>query len=134
MSERELEGIWRKLLDELNTDCNCPGGFDNAYAADSAYRTKHNETCKFRRILNEAYDAGCAAQSQKAPELELVDHATGVKGTYCIGRKEGAYMSFWNPEGWAGSGYVFTDKRIAESVMAGLAVSTGPQEKEGAEQ
>ena len=50
-------------------------------------------------------------------DAELVDCADGVAGHYCIGRKEGAFMSFWNPDGWAGSGYLFTDKRIAEAVM-----------------
>jgi hypothetical protein len=47
--------------------------------------------------------------------MEVVDYATGVKGSYCIGKFEG-FWSFWNPNCWAGSGYVFTDKKLANAV------------------
>ena len=50
--------------------------------------------------------------------LALVDHATGVAGTYCIGRRDPkGFWSYWNPSGWAGSGYVFTDPNLAERVL-----------------
>lgn len=48
--------------------------------------------------------------------IEVTDYATGVKGTYCIGRKNGIYWSYWNPSGWAGSGYLFHDKVLAEAI------------------
>jgi hypothetical protein len=48
--------------------------------------------------------------------MEVIDYATGVKGSYCIRRMEGIYAAFWNPKGWAGSGYVFTDKQLADAV------------------
>ena len=55
--------------------------------------------------------------------LALVDHATGVAGTYCIGRRDPkGFWSYWNPSGWAGSGYVFEDRKLAERVLAMIAV------------
>jgi hypothetical protein len=48
--------------------------------------------------------------------MEVIDYATGAKGSYCIRRVDGIYASYWNPNGWAGSGYVFADKRIAEAL------------------
>ena len=51
---------------------------------------------------------------------EIVDHATGVEGNYCIGQRVAgapAFWSFWNPSGWAGSGFVFTDKAAAKAVI-----------------
>ena len=59
---------------------------------------------------------------------EITDYATGVEGTFCIGRKEGAFMSYWNPGGWAGSGYVFHDRRIAEVVMRAESSSSSCRE------
>ena len=49
--------------------------------------------------------------------FEILDRATGVPGAYCIARKEGAFLSFWNPSGWAGAGYVFDDRRIAQALI-----------------
>lgn len=64
---------------------------------------------------------GCLWGTNAAPQhpkLELRDYATGVQGSYCIGRKVDYYWQFWNPGGeWAGSGYVFTDKKLAEAIM-----------------
>lgn len=51
----------------------------------------------------------------------IVDRATGVRGAYCIEQKmedAPAYSVYWNPSGWAGSGYVFTDKALAETVVS----------------
>lgn len=74
--------------------------------------------------LCQKYLAAPAAPSERADaELEIVDRATGAKGTLCISRKSGIYSEFWNPAGWAESGYVFTDRKLAEAVrdlLAGL--------------
>ena len=58
-----------------------------------------------------------------AEPLSIVDYATGVSGAYCIGRRNTqGFWSYWNPSGWAGSGYVFIDRKLAESVLAMIAV------------
>ena len=66
-----------------------------------------------------------------APQLaiEVIDYAAGAKGTYCIGRKMGdnhAFMEFWNPHGWAGSGYVFSNKTLAHA-LCGLLSGSKPR-------
>ena len=74
------------------------------------------------------------AQSLKqaaAPQLaiEVIDYAAGAEGTYCIGRKMGdnhAFMEFWNPHGWAGSGYVFSNKTLAHA-LCGLLSGSKPR-------
>lgn len=58
-----------------------------------------------------------SAEERKRAAFAIVDFATGVKGSYCIGRKCGAFTEFWNPSGWAGSGYVFYDRQIAEALV-----------------
>jgi hypothetical protein len=50
--------------------------------------------------------------------MQVVDYMTGAKGSYGIERQdERGFRSFWNPSGWAGSGYVFTDKKLADAVL-----------------
>jgi hypothetical protein len=52
--------------------------------------------------------------------FEIVDYATGIQGTYCIGQRVAgapAFIAYWNPAGWAGSGYVFTDKELVEAIV-----------------
>lgn len=61
---------------------------------------------------------GISVVKQAKTFIEVVDCATGVAGTYCIRRMDGIYASYWNPCGWAGSGYVFTDKKLADAVQA----------------
>lgn len=53
-------------------------------------------------------------------QLKLHDRADGVKGHYCIGRPmrdHPAFTEYWNPSGWAGSGYLFTDEKLVQSVL-----------------
>jgi len=56
--------------------------------------------------------------------MELVDHADGVRGHFCIGRRiPGLSIEVWefyNPSGWAGHGQLFTSRASAEFVMARL--------------
>ena len=52
----------------------------------------------------------------KNQKIAVHDCATGAKDSYCVGKVNGAYYSFWNPHGWAGSGYVFYDKVLAEAI------------------
>lgn len=59
-------------------------------------------------------------QGAAPTEITVIDYATGAKGSYCLQRMDGIYASFWNPSGWAGSGYVFTDKRLADSLCKTL--------------
>lgn len=61
-------------------------------------------------------------------KLMVVDKATGVEGAYCIAKEEGGFRMLWNPSGWAGSGYVFTNKLIAELVADGLRYQEGAGE------
>jgi len=50
--------------------------------------------------------------------LSIVDYATGVSGSYCIGKRNPTgFWSYWNPSGWAGSGYLFEDRKLAERVL-----------------
>jgi hypothetical protein len=61
-------------------------------------------------------------------ELEVIDYATGAKGSYCIQRRVAdnpAFVEFWNPSPnkWAGSGYVFTDAKLAHAVCGLLSGS-----------
>ena len=54
--------------------------------------------------------------------LSIVDYATGVSGSYCIGKRNPTgFWSYWNPSGWAGSGYLFEDRKLAERVLQLLA-------------
>lgn len=51
----------------------------------------------------------------------LSARADGVKGHFCIARL-GKYhgldtTEFWNPSGWSAFGYLFTDQKLAESIM-----------------
>ena len=68
-AREQFKKIWQKLLEELNIDCDCPGDFDGASAADSVYQTHHNERCKFRLILKEAEQAGYQAALEAAAHL-----------------------------------------------------------------
>src|ERR1700733_3543753 len=72
---------------------------------------------------------------QRDREYEIVGLATGVKGSFCIGRKEGVYMAYWNPgDKWAGAGYVFHDRRIVEALVEAWKVAEAPaQAGEGRE-
>jgi hypothetical protein len=57
-------------------------------------------------------------------KIYVVDRATGVRGTFCIERPcadNHAFSEYWNPDGWAGSGYVFTDEKLAYAVRDLLA-------------
>lgn len=57
-------------------------------------------------------------------KLRLCDRADGVRGHYCIGRPVRncpAFTEYWNPSGWAGSGYLFTDEKLAQAVLDLLA-------------
>ncbi len=53
--------------------------------------------------------------------IYVTDGATGVKGSFCIERDNLRFAEFWNPTGWAGSGYVFTDEKLAYAVRDLLA-------------
>ena len=72
-------------------------------------------------VLNAVENALLADKSGENRMIEVVDYATGTAGSYCIRRMDGIYASYWNPFGWAGSGYVFTDKKLADAVQALLA-------------
>lgn len=74
-----------------------------------------------RNYLHSQECVVCAFEKPRL-EVKLVNYADGVDGHYCIGRRVGntIYQEFWNPDGWAGSGFLFTDKRIAEAVANGL--------------
>jgi hypothetical protein len=52
--------------------------------------------------------------------MEVIDYAAGASGSYCIRRMNGIFASYWNTNGWAGSGYVFEDKRIADALCSTL--------------
>ena len=57
-------------------------------------------------------------------KIYVTDRATGAKGSFCIERPmkdNNFYTEYWNPEGWAGSGYVFTDEKLAYAVRDLLA-------------
>ncbi len=59
-----------------------------------------------------------------AAKIYVTDRATGAKGSFCISRpmdEKGFYTEHWNPQGWAGSGYVFTDEKLAYAVRDLLA-------------
>lgn len=63
-----------------------------------------------------------AASPQQGQGWEpfLVDWGDGVAGHYCIGRVLcPPYIEYWNPApyGWTASGYLFTDKRLADAVL-----------------
>lgn len=49
--------------------------------------------------------------------LMLCNKADGVMGHYCVGSEIEGHMEYWNPSGWAASGFVFTDKTLAVSVL-----------------
>lgn len=56
-------------------------------------------------------------------EPELIDHADGVKGHFCIGRRihvSPDVWEFWNPTGWAGHGKMFSMREGAEFVLQRL--------------
>jgi hypothetical protein len=70
-------------------------------------------------LLDEVGMLAAFAQGSPAMPLEIVDYATGVKGSFCISRPVAdnpKFTEFWNPSGWAGSGFVFTDRALVESV------------------
>ena len=57
-------------------------------------------------------------------KIYVVGHATGAKGDFCIERPcadHPRFNEYWNPSGWAGSGYVFTDEKLAYAVRNLLA-------------
>ena len=65
-----------------------------------------------------------------AAKIYVTDRATGVKGSFCISRPvrdNNFYTEYWNPGAkgdsarWAGSGYVFTDEKLAYAVRDLLA-------------
>jgi hypothetical protein len=57
-------------------------------------------------------------------KIHVFDYATGAKGSFCIGRPcadNSFFREFWNPTGWAGSGFVFENKKLAYAVRDLLA-------------
>ena len=51
--------------------------------------------------------------------IYVVDRATGARGAFCIARPcvDNPYFTeYWNPNGWAGAGYVFGDDKLACAV------------------
>jgi hypothetical protein len=64
---------------------------------------------------------------ERAVTLQLYDRADGVEGHYCIGRQANPpFAEFWNPDGWAGSGFVFEDERLAQAVLKLLQNESAP--------
>jgi hypothetical protein len=56
--------------------------------------------------------------------IYVIDNATGAKGSFCIERPSHQWPNtneYWNPQGWSGSGYVFTDEKLAYAVRDILA-------------
>jgi len=73
------------------------------------------------RVVSPAGTGQPDSPEELAREIVLVNRADGVDGHYCIGRDAEIgrpYMEFWNPHGWFGSGYLFTDKKLADAVAA----------------
>lgn len=51
--------------------------------------------------------------------MQIFDHADGVRGHYCIGRKIGQsiYWEFFDKGIWCSSGQVYTSRDTAEFAM-----------------
>ena len=68
-----------------------------------------------------AYEAGMKlADTVNQNPYRIEDYAAGVRGDYCISQRivgAPAFQAFWNPTGWAGSGFVFTNKSLAEAIV-----------------
>lgn len=56
--------------------------------------------------------------------LELLDHADGVSGHFCIGRFRGTFWEFWSDTfqggSWSSAGTVYVGRDAAESKLKEL--------------
>jgi hypothetical protein len=86
-TRQKFEAIWQRLLEELNTPCDCPGEFFGA-GGDAVYRTQHNESCKFRQILKEASDDGRLQGLEEAAKIaEEIGPISGYRAAEAIREK-----------------------------------------------